>query len=647
MRFGRRVVLVAAAASLAAGPALADTIPSLDLRNFRPPTDPEGSLFLEPVATPGPFNWNVGLWSSYAHDLVVLENSAGERVAAVVQNQFSLDYVLGLGLGDRLAVGLALPTVIYQAGDDVSALIGAPDLPVAALGDLTLTAKAAFLPPGELGGFALGAVSRVTFPTGNAASYVSESAATGELRLLSELSFVAVGLRATLGARIRGEEHEYVGADFGHDLPWGAELVVRPQALGLDDKGRWTWALGARGALAVTPSFGSGPESPVAFSAAARYTVGDVSAIVGAELPLNDAVGVPSVRAVLGFGWAPRFYDADGDGIPDDKDECPELAEDKDGFQDADGCPDFDNDEDGVPDDSDRCPSEREDMDGFEDEDGCPDPDNDHDGINDELDACKDEPGPDSADPKLRGCPLRDHDLDGVPDPEDRCPKHAEDKDGFQDEDGCPDPDNDGDRIPDDEDACPLVTGPQRSDPNLNGCPSPDRDGDTFDDADDKCPDEPETFNGIDDEDGCPDGAAKPAAPLAVLEENARGSSVRLRGSVTFEKTRDVLDVSPASLPLLRALAQLLNENPDYVVMVGVRPQSNTPDAEQEALTKSFAIVFALRRFTHRDEAAETIGWAAVQTTPGARAQGVGYLLLGQKPALAPATPSPSLHKPK
>ena len=60
---------------------------------------------------------------------------------------------------------------------------------------------------------------------------------------------------------------------------------------------------------------------------------------VSASAPLDSAVGVPSVRFVIGISWAPRFQDADADGIADDKDDCPELAEDKDGVEDDDGCP--------------------------------------------------------------------------------------------------------------------------------------------------------------------------------------------------------------------------------------------------------------------------------------------------------------------
>jgi outer membrane protein OmpA-like peptidoglycan-associated protein len=65
--------------------------------------------------------------------------------------------------------------------------------------------------------------------------------------------------------------------------------------------------------------------------------------------------------------------DRDGDGIPDDVDKCPDQPEDKDGFEDADGCPDIDNDLDHVLDIYDKCPNVPETFNGFEDEDGCPD----------------------------------------------------------------------------------------------------------------------------------------------------------------------------------------------------------------------------------------------------------------------------------
>src|SRR5213078_3011270 len=54
-------------------------------------------------------------------------------------------------------------------------------------------------------------------------------------------------------------------------------------------------------------------------------------------------------------------------------DKCPNEPEDKDMFEDQDGCPDPDNDHDGIPDVKDKCPNEPETINGFQDDDGCPD----------------------------------------------------------------------------------------------------------------------------------------------------------------------------------------------------------------------------------------------------------------------------------
>ncbi|MBF5042686.1 OmpA family protein [Aggregicoccus sp. 17bor-14] len=215
--------------------------------------------------------------------------------------------------------------------------------------------------------------------------------------------------------------------------------------------------------------------------------------------------------------------DSDGDGVPDKDDPCPSQAEDRDGFEDADGCPEPDNDKDGVldgndrcpltagpasnggcpeeapkdrdgdgvPDPADKCPDQAEDKDGFQDEDGCPELDNDQDGIVDSADKCPDVSGP----MQNLGCPIVDKDGDGVLDAQDKCPSEPEDKDGFQDEDGCPDLDNDGDGSPDTADKCPLQAGPLEN----FGCPDQDKDGDGIPDRVDACPELP----GVAEEHGC------------------------------------------------------------------------------------------------------------------------------------------------
>jgi outer membrane protein OmpA-like peptidoglycan-associated protein len=68
--------------------------------------------------------------------------------------------------------------------------------------------------------------------------------------------------------------------------------------------------------------------------------------------------------------------DGDGDGVSDVDDLCPSVAEDLDGFEDGNGCPDPDNDADRIDDIVDACPNDPETYNGYKDEDGCPDKSN-------------------------------------------------------------------------------------------------------------------------------------------------------------------------------------------------------------------------------------------------------------------------------
>lgn len=164
----------------------------------------------------------------------------------------------------------------------------------------------------------------------------------------------------------------------------------------------------------------------------------------------NDADGVPDAKdqckekpeTINGFkdedGCPDEITDSDKDGIPDNSDKCPDVAG-KVRTQEFYGC--ADSDEDGIPDPKDTCPKDAEDTDGFEDLDGCPEPDNDHDGIPDASDECSEEPEIMNGFKDEDGCPdaVPDADKDGIPDNKDKCPSKPENFNGFEDEDGCPD----------------------------------------------------------------------------------------------------------------------------------------------------------------------------------------------------------------
>ncbi|MBM4341869.1 MAG: thrombospondin type 3 repeat-containing protein [Deltaproteobacteria bacterium] len=151
--------------------------------------------------------------------------------------------------------------------------------------------------------------------------------------------------------------------------------------------------------------------------------------------------GSAGVRVLAGLQFSPGELpsDVDGDGLDDKVDRCPAQAEDRDGFADADGCPDTDDDDDGVPDVRDRCRMVPEDRDGFEDGDGCPDLDDDGDGIVDTKDLCPRKPEDHDGRDDDDGCPDLDDDGDGIADKDDLCPQQPERKNGYEDADGCPD----------------------------------------------------------------------------------------------------------------------------------------------------------------------------------------------------------------
>lgn len=218
-------------------------------------------------------------------------------------------------------------------------------------------------------------------------------------------------------------------------------------------------------------------------------------------------VGAPECPALYlaqegGCSPGPELTDLDGDGRVDARDQCVERAEDLDGFEDEDGCPDDDNDQDHIKDAADACPNAPEDVDGHLDIDGCPDPDNDADGYLDSEDACPDDAEDLDGFEDEDGCP-DDNDGDGVDDQRDQCPSALEDRDGHQDGDGCPDPDNDGDGILDAADRC--VDLPEDYDlyKDSDGCPDEDNDQDGVLDRDDLCPHEREDRQGVAQGDGC------------------------------------------------------------------------------------------------------------------------------------------------
>lgn len=226
----------------------------------------------------------------------------------------------------------------------------------------------------------------------------------------------------------------------------------------------------------IAPSFGGGvnfklgPSVMLNLQETFMYTTGDSRDGVYANE--NDMYLFHTIGFTFNFG---NKKDADGDGVSDFRDKCPETPSKV--AVDNNGCP-LDKDGDGVADYLDACPDHA----GTVALRGCPD--SDGDGIADKDDECPNEKGP----KELKGCP--DRDGDGVADKHDNCP----DEKGLVALNGCPDKDGDG--VADKDDRCPDAAGALA----LKGCPDSDNDG--VADLDDKCPKTKDGY--VVDEFGCP-----------------------------------------------------------------------------------------------------------------------------------------------
>jgi hypothetical protein len=454
--------------------------PSFSIERFQSAPGPRNYLVTRGARTDGEKAWSGGLMLHYGYrpfSVKTCTTPEGEscsedeaqqiRNVRVVENVMTADLLGSFTLIPRFQLGARLP-ITWVKGQGIKK-DGTPDddgLSAVGIGDFELEAKGRLY--GEVDGlFVLGAAVGVTAPLGSLTAkdkYIGDSTPTAILRAIIDGKKGPFSYAANLGGMFRGS------ADVGKTTLGSEARYSVAAAFQVSPVFRAMLDVFGSTRLSSTPG---GNTMEVMGAAQAQPLTLPVAFTLGAGTSLVKGVGAPDVRALLGFMYIMESKDDDRDGILNFLDQCPTEPEDKDGYEDGDGCPDKDNDLDSIPDAADKCPMQAEDADGFEDTDGCPDLDNDKDGLADTADQC-----PMKAETRNNykdedGCPDEsDVDNDGVPDATDKCPTEAEDTDGFEDTDGCPDPDNDKDGVLDDKD---------------------------------ECIDEPETMNGFEDEDGCPD----------------------------------------------------------------------------------------------------------------------------------------------
>lgn len=342
---------------------------------FVPSLDPEGFFTVQGTRTPGSLLWNLGLFFSYAYDPVVVISSEDESLA-LVEQRVTTDLSVQAGLGGRVALAFLAPFALIQSGESLGRY-REPDPAAFAVGDPTVALRYRFFGDDadeekeHHDGPGVAIQAAAALPVGTDDALFSSGGV--KLQLLGDFHLLGAGLGLSLGWIGYFESQDYplvesdrdkdkqeiaFGLGFKLPLPWFPEIIG---------------VLEVHGATSAAAPFSQWKTTPLEGELGARFNVGDFcfNAAIGAGL--SDAYGAPDFRGILGVWWSPRTSDSDGDGIEDDADQCPHLAEDLDSFQDADGCPDPDNDGDWVLDLDDRCPFEAADENRDLDEDGCTD----------------------------------------------------------------------------------------------------------------------------------------------------------------------------------------------------------------------------------------------------------------------------------
>lgn len=373
---------------------------------------------------------------AYNNDPLVMRRSDGLEIG-VIRHQLSAYGAVGIALWHRLQIAALVP-VYYQTGQRE---VTAPSIDGAAFGDVALDARFALLERSDV--VELAVATRVNLPTGEANRYVGDGRTSMYVSALLSRQFGQDGVLLTSSISASVRDRGIPGADAGGSgvlLGLGAGIPIA-DAVMLTGEGEV--------ATEVDDFFGE-KSTPASLLAGLRWGFGSWIGHVGAGPGLSRGLGTPDYRVLCMFGTnsavdaapalaLPSVKDTDGDGIDDTRDACPTVPEDKDGFEDDDGCPELDNDGDGIDDTRDACPTVAEDKDGFEDDDGCPEFDNDGDGILEPHDKCPLEPETVNGFEDEDGCPEHDSDGDGIYDSVDRCPSEMETINGVDDEDGCPD----------------------------------------------------------------------------------------------------------------------------------------------------------------------------------------------------------------
>jgi outer membrane protein OmpA-like peptidoglycan-associated protein len=384
----RADLIAAAAIALAPHVVLAADSP---IGTTRHSASPEGAIATESSQV-------LPKWTPAAS--VALSHEAGLHLSrgADLQSRTSANLAIAFGLFDWVELSGELPLVVAQrvANDGSSGV-------ARGLGDVRAGLKGTLLRLPRRG-IGLGLMFDVTAPTGSGARHLG----IGGLAYAPQVLFELRGARAIRGAfalgylarpevardrRIAGDEITTRAATRIPLVPSQAVALVAEidgriaMTRGADHRLAGRTGLRGQTRAGLVLGFYATAAAPIGFAdgeVGGIFTVGWAPPIRSGTARAFDGSPRPTATALALRDDAPggddepaprerAADDLDGDGVRAAADRCPSVAEDRDAFEDSDGCPDRDDDGDGLADAYDLCPRAPEIVNGGLDHDGCPD----------------------------------------------------------------------------------------------------------------------------------------------------------------------------------------------------------------------------------------------------------------------------------
>jgi len=371
--FLRSTLTVALAWALVIGTLFAHSAPAdaqearraMDANIFRPAMDSYGIFVVDRAEVGRPWDWGFRFAMNGAVGPMNLGMSGIENGASSTPVDYAINFHMGFHVTFTKWLALAVDVPFARQGlglaydgdetggftynDPASNLRQQPQEVTA--GDPRVSLKFRLF---GARGFSMALAAMVTLPFGDEATFNGSTGFTAEPRLIASYTKGRISLGVNLGYLFRNIERVYDPA-----LP-GDQLLIE-----LDDE--LTWSVGA--SVRLTKVMGLGIEMygraplmahkdykdlPLEALAGLMFKFGRLSWAIGGGVGIGSFLThhdlqpfgrAPAWRMFTTLSFVPSLTktagatkDTDGDGILDDKDQCPTDKEDPDGFEDSDGC---------------------------------------------------------------------------------------------------------------------------------------------------------------------------------------------------------------------------------------------------------------------------------------------------------------------